>query len=935
MKKLPRHVSDPNPYVYLSNNAYVLDFETTNIDKGNPCNPDNSLILACARHVGTGEIIVSWGNEFEQKSLLERLYDSDYIIAHNTKFELGWLKRCGGGIERLLPYCTLLAEYVQDGNVRKKRGLEGLCHRYGLEGKKKEVAAMLAEGICPSKILPEWLEEYCLQDVNATYEIFIKQRSRLVAMKLLPVAYTRNLLTPVLADIEFNGMQLDKERVNKVYRKYRNELDEVTRELVKITGAINLNSPEQLGNFIYDVLKFREPRNHYGKPIKTPGGKRTTNSKHLAKLKPMTVKQTKFLDLYKKQAKLDDAITKYLSKFKECCENDLGILRAAFNQHVTVTHRLSSAGESRYKAQFHNMDRSFKPLFRARRKGWRICESDQAQLEYRVAVWLGDDKLGRERIASGFDVHRHTANIMTSAGQPTDRQEGKAHCFPLNTDILTPSGWKRYNQINVGDTIINYDANRGVLTKDIVVDYAAPSAQPVVRMRTKHNWCVESTGQHRWYGQKYVDHGHYKKWHPVVSTTNELNSTYRIITSAPYDSDGVLTPDEAAFLGWCYSDGNVRVAERTNTTSQGSDGRRQRFSVTLIQKQGKHQEQVIDNLLSRLSIRHKKNIDLNNICRWVLSSCSTRPIFIKAGIRNSCPDHVLLVLAMARGARERWLDSVKLAEGTLRAGDTWRIAQNSGNFCEAIKLAGFLCGHDIRTTKVIMKYNGNSHEQITLRKKSYVGCSRVKKINMGDALVWCVETKNKTVVIRQGDTITISGNTFKPLFFGSSGTPAEQAYYKAFKEEHKGISAVHDKWIKQVLKYKYLQLPTGFRAYWPDTRMTSTGYVTNSTQICNYPVQHLATAEIVPIGLVYLWHLTKAHGMLSFIVNTVHDSVEAEVPPDEVEKFQSLCSEAMVDKVLWYLKKVYGITFDVPLALEQKATEFWNDSPEWQQKYLN
>jgi DNA polymerase I-like protein with 3'-5' exonuclease and polymerase domains len=53
------------------------------------------------------------------------------------------------------------------------------------------------------------------------------------------------------------------------------------------------------------------------------------------------------------------------------------------------------------------------------------------------------------------------------------------------------------------------------------------------------------------------------------------------------------------------------------------------------------------------------------------------------------------------------------------------------------------------------------------------------------------------------------------------------------------------------------------------------------TQIKNYPVQSFATADIVPIALLYIDKLLDS--MKSCVVNTVHDSIVIDVHPDEVK----------------------------------------------------
>jgi DNA polymerase I-like protein with 3'-5' exonuclease and polymerase domains len=944
---LPRHLTHPNPDVYLSDNFIVLDYETTNEDYGDPCNPSNRLLLACYRKP-CGEYVRTFGSEHEQRRLLQDIQSSSFILAQNAKFELGWLKRCGLDLTKVVVYDPVIAQYVYDGNRKQERNLNALARLYGVPGKLGPVSRMIDDlGICPSTIVPEWLERYCVQDVRTTYEIFIKQRQLMKERGLLPAIYTKCLFTPALADIEFNGMQLDADRVAVVARKLRNDYNTIDRELKTYCGGANLASPKQMASLLYDTLGFAEPLDHRRKPIRTDSGARTTNAKHLKKLVPKTAKQKKFLELYFAANKLDTKINMYLKKFEECIANDGGLLRFKINQTVTGTQRTSSSG-AKYKIQGQNMDRELKPLFKARYEGWEIPEADYEQLEYRVAIWWGNDDLGRYRISTGFDIHRHTANVMADAGEPPCgkhtakdeqcidcRQEAKERCFPLDTMILTPRGWKGYNEVSVGDTVINYDPVSGLLVNDTIRRIAAPHKQEVISMGHK-NWNVRSTGEHRWYCTKRTDHGAGgRTYDPVVAVTNEIGGSHRIITSANYvgGTSGV-TPDEAALLAWCYSDGNVRIAVNTGKTSQGAGGARQAYEVTLIQKEGKPQEVVIDELLQRLTVSSKKTIDNRGICRWKLSSPDVRAVFRRAGISGPLVDHSSLVLSFSSTAREAWLEAVCLAEGHKRHGGEYRVAQNSGPFCEAIKLAASLCGKKVGVHKYPMKYNGNVHECITLGNTPYVGGARLVKGSLGVQDVWCVETNNKTVVIKQGETITISGNTFKPTYGGSSGTPAERAYYKLFKEEHAGIAAVQEQWKQEVVRTKQLKLATGMVFYWPDTVVERSGWITNSTKISNYPNQYFAGSEIVPIGVTFLWHRMKAANMQSFLVNTVHDSAVPEVHPDEKELYKKLAKTSLTQDVVLYLDKTYGITFDVPLSIEFKSGRNWAEGKDWANKYL-
>ncbi len=110
--------------------------------------------------------------------------------------------------------------------------------------------------------------------------------------------------------------------------------------------------------------------------------------------------------------------------------------------------------------------------------------------------------------------------------------------------------------------------------------------------------------------------------------------------------------------------------------------------------------------------------------------------------------------------------------------------------------------------------------------------------------------------------------------------------------------------------------------------MTRSGYVTNTTQICNYSVQGFATADIIPIALTYLWHALRVAGVQSFIVNTIHDSAVLEVHPDEVDIVREIAVKCFTTDVYTYLKEVYNIEFNVPLGTGFKAGKHWTEGDE-------
>ena len=125
------------------------------------------------------------------------------------------------------------------------------------------------------------------------------------------------------------------------------------------------------------------------------------------------------------------ALDTYLSSFVEGIQTHVksdGMLHVRLLQHRTSTGRFSGADPN-----MQNMPRGgtfpVKKVFVSRWEGGEILEADFAQLEFRTAAFLSQDSIAMKEIEDGFDVHSYTARVISDAGEPTSRQEAKAHTF--------------------------------------------------------------------------------------------------------------------------------------------------------------------------------------------------------------------------------------------------------------------------------------------------------------------------------------------------------------------------------------------------------------------------------------------------------------------------------------------------------------------------
>ena len=173
--------------------------------------------------------------------------------------------------------------------------------------------------------------------------------------------------------------------------------------------------------------------------------------------------------------------------------------------------------------------------------------------------------------------------------------------------------------------------------------------------------------------------------------------------------------------------------------------------------------------------------------------------------------------------------------------------------------------------------------------------------------------------------------TFQPLYGGEGKTKKQKDYAKAFREAYPGISQTQKSWTWEVGESKMLVTPWGLRYYWPRAKMRRDGELNCKTSVYNYPVQAFATAEIIPIAVVYMYYRIREAGLQDkiIIVNTVHDSVICEIHPEYVEAFEEIAKRAFTTDVYNFLEKVYGINFDfVPLGVGITVGDHWNEGEE-------
>ena len=165
-------------------------------------------------------------------------------------------------------------------------------------------------------------------------------------------------------------------------------------------------------------------------------------------------------------------------------------------------------------------------------------------------------------------------------------------------------------------------------------------------------------------------------------------------------------------------------------------------------------------------------------------------------------------------------------------------------------------------------------------------------------------------------------STFRPLYGGTQGTPAQRTYFKEFFGKYRGIFKWHERLQNEAIQHKVVTTATGRQFSFPDCQRNTSGQATFKTQIVNYPVQSVATAEIVPLGVIILFNKLREMNLRSVVINTVHDSVLIDTHPDELEIVKSVAPGCLVDAQT-EAKKRFGLSDYIPLEVEMSQGKNW------------
>lgn len=347
-------------------------------------------------------------------------------VGQNIKYDYQVLRQTGIEMEGL--WCdTMIASYLINP-ARSSQGLDSLAQEF-LDHRMISYAEVTGKGkeqINFAQASVEKASMYSCEDADATWLLHRLFLTRLNQLGMERLFFEVEMpLVKVLAEMELNGVKLDLPLLAKLSESFSEQLTELERDIFRLSGIdFNINSPKQLGNVLFEILKLPA-----GKKTKTKSGW-STNVDELERLAEEH-EVARLILSYRTLAKLKSTYTDALPKL---VENATGRIHTSYNQAVTNTGRLSSSEPNLQNIPVRTDEgRKIRRAFIAP-EGSLLLSADYSQIELRVLAHLSEDRVFCDAFARDEDIHTRTASEV----------------FGLFPEMVTPEMRRQAKTINFG-----------------------------------------------------------------------------------------------------------------------------------------------------------------------------------------------------------------------------------------------------------------------------------------------------------------------------------------------------------------------------------------------------------------------------------------------------------------------------------------------------
>lgn len=406
----------------------------------------------------------------------------------------------------------------------------------------------------------EWDEKtatYCLQDGLITQQL----AKFLIKQDLGNYWSVEQPFHKVIDEMEWKGIEVNQEYILSVLSELEVEYNTKLQELHNLVGIVPTSiatSTLEPKEKVYSKGVYKRLGVLYGTHVEVGTLNPASNNQVLWVLKhrygvdldtldktetglystsnlPKDIPITPILSELSRITKLADYLKNVVNRV-----TSNNTVHSSFQQIGAVTGRMSSSSPNlQNPANDERVRKSFSVKDGYTQVGWDLSNIEGRLLAEAIYRETGDRTM-LDTFISGKDFHLENAKnwglVELFGDEKLARQRAKAifACVPMDTQALTPEGWKYRRELNVGDLILAYNPETDRNEWTPILRIVDNPNQDIIEWKLPYDTnTIRSTPDHRWFGYKRVDKGRKGRWNvPMFFTTAEVTTEHCILQSA-------------------------------------------------------------------------------------------------------------------------------------------------------------------------------------------------------------------------------------------------------------------------------------------------------------------------------------------------------------------------------------------------------------------
>ena len=232
-------------------------------------------------------------------------------------------------------------------------------------------------------------------------------------------------LISVLAQMQYNGMYVDKQELTDFGDQLKEGLEKLTKEIYDLAGEeFNIKSTQQLGQILFEKLNLTT-----SKKRKTGYATDVDALEKIRNEHPIVEKILEYRSLTKLNSTYVEGLIPYIHP-------RTGRIHSYFHQTVTATGRISSSDPNLQniptRIEFgKRLRKVFKP-----KEGYIYIDADYSQIELRVLAHMSQDTHMLEAFRNGEDIHAQAASKVLGIPIQEVTKEQRSRAKAVNFGIV-------------------------------------------------------------------------------------------------------------------------------------------------------------------------------------------------------------------------------------------------------------------------------------------------------------------------------------------------------------------------------------------------------------------------------------------------------------------------------------------------------------------